>query len=308
MTSVFLPLAMIALLGVVLRQLIPSMEDNRRAMNQMVLYVFLPALVFHSIMGVPVDRLLYEIPLVAASGVFVCLAAGFLVFRFLPIPGPTKGAMILAAAFGNVTYFGLPVLLGTFVGEAAAVTEVAVLYEVTKSSLNLTIGAMIAIAHGSEEAITFRKTVLEALKLPPVWALAAAIAWKGTGLPCPAFVLDTTALLATTVTGIMMLSLGMALKFKPTRLMGLAVPVAAIKLLLSPLVVALAVVPLGVTGIYRDAAILEGAMPSQLLSFIIAGRFKLDEETMAFVIMVDTLLAFVTLPLVLALLPSMRIL
>ncbi|MGD9883251.1 MAG: AEC family transporter [Reyranella sp.] len=294
----FLPLALIALLGVFLRQLIPSMEDNRRAMNQMVLYVFLPALVFHSIMGAPIDRLFYEIPLVAASGVFVCLAAGFLVFRFLPIPGPTKGAMILAAAFGNVTYFGLPVLLGTFIGEAAEVTEVAVLYEVTKSSLNLTIGAMIAIAHGTEEAITFRKTVLEALKLPPVWALAVAIAWKSSGIACPAFVLDTTALLATTVTGIMMLSLGMALKFKPTRLMGLAAPVAAIKLLLSPVVVALAVVPLGVTGIYRDAAILEGAMPSQLLSFIIAGRFKLDEQTMAFVIMADTVLAFVTLPFI----------
>jgi predicted permease len=298
MTSVFLPLALIALLGVLLRQLIPSMEDNRRAMNQMVLYVFLPALVFHSIMGAPIDRLFYEIPLVAASGVFVCLAVGFLVFRFLPIPGPTKGAMILAAAFGNVTYFGLPVLLGTFIGEAAEVTEVAVLYEVTKSSLNLTIGAMIAIAHGTDEAITFRKTALEALKLPPVWALAVAIAWKSSGLTCPAFVLHATALLATTVTGIMMLSLGMALKFKPTRLMGLALPVAAIKLLLSPLVVALAVVPFGVTGIYRDAAILEGAMPSQLLSFIIAGRFKLDEETMAFVIMADTVLAFVTLPLV----------
>ena len=41
MTSVFLPLAMIALLGVVLRQLIPSMEDNRRAMNQMVLVVIM---------------------------------------------------------------------------------------------------------------------------------------------------------------------------------------------------------------------------------------------------------------------------
>jgi malate permease and related proteins len=50
MTSVFLPLALIALPGAVLRQLIPAMEDNRRAMNQMVLYVFLPALVFHSIM------------------------------------------------------------------------------------------------------------------------------------------------------------------------------------------------------------------------------------------------------------------
>ena len=109
-------------------------------------------------------------------------------------------------------------------------------------------------------------------------------------------------LLASTVTGIMMLSLGMALKFRPTRLMALALPASAIKLLHAPLIASLIVLPLGVTGIYGNAAILEAAMPSQLLSFIIAAKFKLDEETLAFVILVDTVLAFVTLPLVHALL------
>ncbi|WP_421996085.1 AEC family transporter [Reyranella sp.] len=298
MTAVFLPLALIALLGALLRRFGTDMEDKRRTLNLLVLNVFLPALVFHTVMDSKVDRLFVEIPLAASFGVLGCLAAGFLVFHFLPIPGPTKGAMMLGAAFGNVTYLGLPVLLGTFPGHADEVSVVAVLFEVTKSSLNLTLGAMIAIAYGTQERITFARTASEALKLPPIWALAVAIGWKASGIPCPAVLMEAAALLAAAVTGIMILSLGMALRFRPTRLMALTVPVAAIKLGLSPLLVAQVLGPLGITGLAADASLLEAAMPSQLLSFVIAGRFGLDEETLAFVIMADTILAFATLPLI----------
>ncbi|SJZ80683.1 hypothetical protein SAMN02745126_02367 [Enhydrobacter aerosaccus] len=305
MIAAFLPLAAIALLGALLRHFNPAMEQTRRSMNQLVLYVFLPALVFRTVMDSHLDLLFLEIPAAAATGVLACLVVGFLVFHFLPIPGPTKGAMMLGSAFGNVTYLGLPVLLGVFPAKTGQVSEVSVLFEVTKSSLNLTLGAMIAIAYGSQEPITFRKTALEALKLPPLWALALAIVWKVSGIPCPDIVMNTAAILAVAVSGIMMLSLGMALKFTPTRMMALAAPVSAIKLLVSPLIVLFAAAPIGLSGIYANAAVLEAAMPSQLLSFIIAGKFKLDEETLAFVIMVDTILAFVTLPLVRSLLPSL---
>ncbi|MBV8186845.1 MAG: AEC family transporter [Alphaproteobacteria bacterium] len=303
MTAVFLPLALIAALGAFLRHAVAGMEERRQAMNLLVLYVFLPALVFQTVMESRLDRLFFEIPIVAATSVAACLAAAFLVFHFLPIPGPTKGAMMLGCAFGNVTYLGLPVLLGTFPGHADEVAEVAVLFEVSKSSLNLTVGAMIAIAYGTQERITFRRTAYEALKLPPIWALLVAVMWRASGIPCPEFLLDAAGILAMTVTGIMMLSLGMALKFKPTRLMVLALPASAIKLLLSPWIASLVIVPLGISGLYGNAAVLEAAMPSQLLSFIIAGRFKLDEETLAFVIMANTILAFVTLPLVQGFLP-----
>jgi predicted permease len=304
MTAVFLPLALIALTGAVLRHSLPGMEEARRCMNQLVLYVFLPALVFRTVMNSSLDRLFVAIPLAAAIGVFASLGIGFLVFHFLPIPGETKGAMMLGSAFGNVTYLGLPVLLGLFPGHAAQVAQVAVLFEVTKSSLNLTLGAMIAIAYGSHEPITFRKTALEALRLPPLWALGLAIVWKASHISCPDFILNAAGLLSAAVSGIMILSLGMALKFRLTRLMALALPVSAIKLLLSPLIVSLFVVPLGIPGIFGNATILEAAMPSQLLSFVIAGRFKLDEETLAFVILVDTVLGFMTLPLVRALLAT----
>ncbi len=304
MTQVFFSLAAVAFIGALLRQFLPAAEEARQHLNRLVLYAFLPALVFHTVIQSDVDRLFFAIPAAAATGVLACLALSFAVFHFLPIPGPTKGAMILAAAFGNVTYFGLPVLLGLFPDHPTEAAQTSVLFEVTKSSLNLTLGAMIAIAYGSHEKITFRKTALEALKLPPIWALAAALIWKALRIPCPDFLLSATGLMAASVSGMMILSLGMALRFRLPRRAWLAVPVAGVKLAVSPLIVAAAAGAVGLTGIFHDMTVMEGAMPSQLLSFVIAGRFKLDDETLAFVIMADTLMAFVTLPVVHSLLAS----
>ncbi len=110
--------------------------------------------------------------------------------------------------------------------------------------------------------------------------------------------------MAASVSGMMILSLGMALRFRIPSRAWLVLPVAGIKLAASPLIVAAAAGAVGTNGIFRDMTVMEGAMPSQLLSFVIAGRFKLDDQTLAFVIMADTILAFATLPLVHRLLAS----
>ena len=304
MITVFLSLTVVTLAGALMRRSLFGMEEARQNLNRLVLYAFLPALVFKTVMGSSVDRLFVVIPLAAAGGVLACLAVAFVTFHFLPIPSETKGAMMLASAFGNVTYLGLPVLQGIFPWHPIETAQVAVLFEVTKSSLNLTLGAMLAMAYGSREPIAFRNTVVETIKLPPIWALAGALLWKSIDLPCPAFLLDAAGLMAASVSGMMIFSLGMALRFRFTPLMALALPVMAIKLAFSPLIVSLATGPLGITGIFRDVTILEAAMPSQLLSFVIASRFKLDEATLAFVIMADTLVGFLTLPIVHAVLGS----
>jgi predicted permease len=300
-TASFLPLALIVLFGTVIRYSLPDMEEARRHMNQLVLYVFLPALVFHTVMKSRVDFLFLEVPLVAAIGIIVCLLAGYMLFNFLPIPERTKGAMILGASFGNVTYLGIPILMDIFPDHSLEVTEVAILYEITTSFLNLSLGAMIAVWYGSGEQVAFKKVVIEAIKLPPIWAVLLALFWKATKAPCPDFMLQATHILAMSVSGIMMLSLGMALRFKPTGLMALILPVAAIKLFLSPQITAVLAPTIGVAGIYRQAAVVESSMPSQILSFVIASKYHLDEETLAFVIMADTIFSFLTIPILFSL-------
>ncbi len=298
MTQAFLSLLPIALFGALLRAVMPGAEEARLTLNRLVLVAFLPVLVFRTIMTCPMDATFWQVPVTAAVTSLVMVGAGFWVFHFLPIPRATKGAMILAAAFGNVTYLGLPLLQGLFPGQMTETATVAVLFEAMTSTLNLTLGSVVAIAYGTGERITFRRTALEALKLPPLWALALALVWRASGIPCPGFLLDGAGVMAASVSGMMILSLGMALRFRTTPLLALVIPVAGLKLFASPAIASWVAGTVGLAGLTRDLAVLEAAMPSQLLSFVIASRFRLDEGTLSAVIFGTTILSLFTLPVI----------
>ena len=79
-------------------------------------------------------------------------------------------------------------------------------------------------------------------------------------------------------------------------------PCLAIKLALSPLVVWLVGGVLGVREPYFHSAVVEAAMPTQLLALVVADRFGLDVETLARAVVLCTLASFATLPLLHALL------
>src|SRR5262245_46030611 len=94
----------------------------------LVLHVFLPALNFRVIVKSDLGEQFWQVPLGAAGALALCLLAGFLAYRWLGVPREAQGALILAGAFGNVTYFGLPLLQGLYPGSAHQVTEVVILY------------------------------------------------------------------------------------------------------------------------------------------------------------------------------------
>jgi predicted permease len=72
---------------------------------------------------------------------------------------------------------------------------------------------------------------------------------------------------------------------------------SSIKLLVSPLVVLAAARWIGLQEPYLQAVVLEGAMPTQLLTFVIADRVGLDVERLAVCILINTAASFVTIPL-----------
>ena len=300
MTNVFLSLATIALLGSTLQRLFPdwNIEDFRKSINKLVLYVLLPSLIFKVITTSDLSGVLYEVPLAIAAGILGCLLAAWLIFKGLRIDRKAKGALVLACAFGNVTYLGLPVLQGVFAAHALDISKVAILSEVTVAPLNLIVGSLLAMRYSEEGGLNLRQSLKQVAQLPPLWALAAALGCKFLQIPVPDFVLHGTGVLGNAVSGLMILSLGMALKFRRVNHLLPILSVTGIKLLLSPLFVYAAASALAMHAPYFEAVTLEGAMPSQLLTFVIADRFNLDSELLAQAIFINTVIAFVTIPLV----------
>jgi predicted permease len=307
-TEVFLALALIALLGSLLRVLLPELDvsDLRVKLHRLVLAVFLPALNFHVLYRAELGHELWQVPVSALAGVAVCLAAALAIYALVPLPRPVRGSLVLASAFGNVTYLGLPVLRGLFPEAAQQVTTTAILYEATITPTNLVVGSAIAAAFASRGRFSLAASLGQIARLPLLWAIAAAIALNAGGVVVPAFVLRAAALLGDIVPGLMILTLGMALRIEVLRGLGrravALVPCLGLKLGLSPLVVFAAATSLGLRDPYFHAAVVEGGMPTQLLVLVVADRFGLDAETLAPAVLLSTVAAFATVPLVHALL------
>ena len=84
---------------------------------------------------------------------------------------------------------------------------------------------------------------------------------------------------------------------------GLAVPgflllSAALKLLISPLLILVIARWVALAPPYLEAVVIEAAMPSQLLTLVIAERAGLNGEQIALAILFSTAASFFTLPLV----------
>jgi predicted permease len=116
-------------------------------------------------------------------------------------------------------------------------------------------------------------------------------------IPLPEFLLSATKTLSVMAVGLMILSLGMALRPRRVRHIGSLTVVAVIQLIFIPAVVYFIGKALSMEQPWFEATVIEAAMPTQLLTLVVADQFNLDTEILAQAILFTTILSAFTIPL-----------
>jgi predicted permease len=164
------------------------------------------------------------------------------------------------------------------------------------------ISSMIAPFYGSQTGRSARAIAKEVAEFPLLWAIALAVASRLAGIHVPAFVMMAFHFLGATVSGIMLLVLGMALTpsalIAAARKPGRLVTPLLVKLVFSPIVVFILARILTLSNVKVRAITLEGAMPPQLFALIAADKAGLDTEYLAVAVLALTALSFITLPII----------
>ncbi|BAZ93834.1 auxin efflux carrier [Thiohalobacter thiocyanaticus] len=298
MLQTILEMFVIVALGVGVRRIglggLPP-EQLRRGITDVVFYVLLPALVLLTLWRAELGWSTFKISALAITGVLAALALSRLLCRLCALSRRKSAALMLAAAFPNVTYLGLPVLENTFGPQARSIAIQYDLFACTP--LLLTLGILVAQRYGDRGPGGDMFTRL--LKVPPLWAALIAVALNLAAVPVPAMLASVLDSLASAVVPLMLLALGMGL-FWPARgqleVVALANPVI-IQLLLMPLLVFGGTALLGLEGWVRTAVVLEAAMPSMVIGIVLCDRYGLDSALYAMTVTVSTLLSLLTLPL-----------
>jgi predicted permease len=298
MIDVILQSGFLILCGVLWRIFKPLRLDAdslRRNLTGLVYVLLLPSLVLVVLWKAPLNLDAVRVTGVAVSGVLLGLVLAWLWYRRGKTTAPAVGALLLAAAFPNATYMGLPVLEASLGPWARSIAIQYDLFACTP--LLLSLGILIASHYGGvkEEG----HPLLALLRVPPLWAALAAVLLNLSGAPILSGVETTLDKLGSSVVPLMLFSLGLGLQWSDRwrQQFSSLVPVILLQLLITPLLMWRLAGQIGLKGDMLTGTVLEAAMPSMVLGIVLCDRFKLDSALYAMAVTLTTALSLLTLPM-----------
>ncbi|AGA89936.1 putative permease [Thioflavicoccus mobilis 8321] len=303
-------LVILILLGVVLRRIGLLRDEHGPLLARLVTQVTLPALIFSALARSTMQWVYLELAGAMLFAETLCLALGWILARAARLGPAQSGAVILTAGFGSSSLLGYPLISALYPDDAPALMQAAVISELGVAPLLFTVGTMIALYYGAHTATNGTTPLRAALKFfysPIFIALCAGLAWSLAGLPHSGPGLDMLfrglGQLADANTFLVALTVGVALRFDGLRaILWLALGVAAIKLLLKPLLVWLPAHWIGVSSIELQILLIEATMPSAMLTAVLARSYGCDATLASKLILATSLASIATVVLMLELL------
>lgn len=298
MIEALLPVTLLIGLGYALRASSFLPEAGWPPIERMVYFVLFPALLFNELAmadlsGVPVVRM--ATVLLATQLIMAVLASA--ARRHWQVNGPAYTSVLQCVVRWN-TYVALA--LGPALFGAGAGPLVALAVAVMVPAANVLSVAALA-RHGSGGRSGTRAFAKAVATNPLILASVAGMALNMSGLGLPRVIEDTLAILARATLGLGLLTVGAGLRpflvaDRPVLIFG----TTAAHLLLRPAVGVALAATLGLTGTAVEVVALACAVPTATSSYILARLLGGDAELMAALVTTTTLLALLTLPLIMA--------
>ncbi len=272
-----------------------SAEQTRLALTGVVYYVFLPAMVLEVLWQADIGWPSLQYSLLGCATILLGVALSWLVSKLLRFKNPQSGAFILAAAFPNVTYLGLPVLEQAFGGWARSVVIQIDLF--AAAPMVFTVGIGIARYYGSDPDKK-PKSLLGYFNTPPFWAAFLAVVLNLNQVPAPDWLSGLLQKLSAAVAPLMIFSLGLAMSWQAIRWSNLLylLPMVILKLLLFPWLAMHLADVVQLRDQFKAAAVLDLAMPCMVLGVVFCDRYRLDSALYATAVTLTTGLSLLSLP------------
>lgn len=286
MINTVLPVFLIAGLGWVARRVLKVEVKDPATIG---VYILTPALIARSILDAKLVS--GEIGKIIGFGLMLTgamIIITLLLGRVLGWKPVESNAAVLSTSFMNTANYGLPVVMFAFGQDGF---DRAAVFVVLASLLMYTV----AVFFAARGRLDWRQAMKAVFKLPLVWAAAAALTVRLTGVELPGVITKPIDLLADGALVVLIIILGMqvaGIKLKGNRVkIGVA---TFLRLVVSPLVALGLVALLKPEPLTAKVLVLESAMPAAVNVTLLAVQFGAEPEQVSGVTLVSTLLSLVT--------------
>ncbi|WP_024518199.1 AEC family transporter [Bradyrhizobium sp. Tv2a-2] len=259
--------------------------------------VAMPALLFVTIAQESARSLLeWRFLLAFGGGSILCFLLVLLALRAGFGRGLASSTMYgMSAAMTNTGFVALPILHSVYGQPAVLPAAVATVFvaAVMFPATVILLESEGSGKHGTSGMLVLMKQIV---LNPMVLSTLIGLAWAITGAPIPAPLAAYLNIFAAALTpcALFAIGLGLSLEGITSNLAG-SIALAAVKLVIMPLIVYVLCVLLGLNPLYTVAAVVCAAVPTAKTVYILAGAYKVEEPLVAATVSITTLLSVATL-------------
>jgi predicted permease len=280
LTAIIAPILIVAAIGYAWAWL--KRPFDSRLVTALVTTIGTPSLVASTLTKLSVDTtVLGHMALVTVVAFAGFAAVGMVALKLLKLPFHSYLPSLMFPNSGNM---GLPLSLFAFGEDGLAL---AIVFFVISVTLQFTLG--IGLAAGSAD-------VRRLLRMPLTYAVALSLLFLATGWPVPKWLANTLDLLGGLTIPLMLVALGVSLGHLRVRSLGRALLLSLVRLG-AGFIVGLGVGrAFGLEGEALGVVVLQSTMPVAVFNYLFAELYKREPEDVAGLVVVSTVLSFVTLP------------
>ena len=300
--SALLPVFLLIVLGFVLKRSLMRLDTQWHGLERLTYYVLFPMLLIQTLVkadlsSVPVAGVGGALLLSALAMSLLCLALRPLLSRFA-IDGPAFTSIFQGATRWQ-TYVALAVSGNLFGHTGLALASVAMVAIIPLVNV---LSVWVLAQYASPEKQSIRAIVMTVVKNPLIWACAIGITVNVTQLPLPKIWHEVAEALGRSSLGIGLLVTGAGLHLEGLLRPSLAASIAVfLKLILMPVLAIALALWFGISGSSLVIVAVCAAVPTSSSAYVMARQMGGDAPLLAQIITLQTILAAITMPIVIAL-------
>lgn len=291
--TIIAPIILVAAVGILLDRTNSSLDA--RTLSRAIIYAASPALAFYSMANATLQSSevvsLFSFAILQA---FAATVAAWLITRLLRMDRLTASAFVLTVGFMNIGNYGIPFNEFSF-GKPGL--ERALVVTVGQQFYVYSVGVFVA----SWGQASIWQSLKNAARVPTPYAAMAGLLVNFSGFEVPALLMRLVQILQSAAIPLMLLLLGVQIsrvKFRAGK-WPVVFGASAMRLLGGPLIGMAVAAMLGLQGVSWQVAAVEGAMPTAVVTTILATEFRSDAQIASSVVLVSTLFSVVTLSVLL---------
>lgn len=273
-------------------------EKDTKVLSDIIVTVFVPALVFHSMLETYTKEMLfnsYTIILFSILMSFISFLIALIAIRsFKDIKKDKRDIFILSCILSNTVFIGLPVVVSLYGDQASGLVFI---FDIGAFMILWSFGIYLV---NKQAGVNIKEMFKQLINMPFIIFIITGLLIILEIKP-PHIIMEVADMLGRGTIPLSMLLIGMnvaVLEFDYKKIDYNIMIIVLIRLILVPVIMILIMLPFDISLLFKKVIIIESALPTMLTTAILARKYNKEYQYATTAVFLTTTLCIMTLPLI----------